>query len=301
MKLKQTKSSIPAVGLALAFALSAGVLAQNSGQAKPSQEQGYTRENPFEFSALASKNITFNGKPAIRTDSQDAAMQSQFEVADKAFANAKSSAAPPYFKTVFYAGYGDKNQRPNQAEDVATNHGPWPSSPTINPSFEAQSDSIWPNSTVMAVRMNLTGYPVFNPAKVREASLKIDIFFDPTRAQGSSALYAWDDQTSNPIPLMLPTQWNLFRNRAASMFGGQARWISVVLDLTPSNPLPVAYMYDINSFGNPIANRWMGPFTSFPAASRSSLLQAAANGNLQLYALPHLPVSHAELVIKESF
>lgn len=218
------------------------------------------------------------------------------------FRQASSSSAYVIYRSFFYAGHGDKNQRPNEPYDLRANHGPWPvNMPSIPPSVMVETDKVFyaGASTIgQIVPMNIAGYPAFTVPNVREASLKVDVLFDPSVPQmQGNYLVAWNDQTGQATQLMRPQEWAQFWGivRERDM---HRRWVSIVFDLTPTTNISVANVYDINGYGNPIPGRYIGPFMGIPAPVKTAVLDAAKNGNLQLYALPYCVVSHAELVVK---
>lgn len=205
------------------------------------------------------------------------------------------------YRACFYAGHGDKNQAPNQPFDQWQSHGPWPAGqPYGGPAIVQTDTNFYSGSTtpLKVVPMNITGYPAFTTANVREASLKVDVLFDPNVPQmQGNYLIAMNDQAGTSTPLMQPAEWTSFWIHARER-SQKRRWISIVFDLTPSTSSTVAYLYDINGLGNPIAGGYMGPFMGIPTPWKMAVLNAAQNGNLQLYAFPYCVVSHAELVVK---
>lgn len=296
MKTKITLAMIATtLGTSLAVAHSPNVIEvlTQAGRA-----QGAVPSSDLEAKTRQFLNDTFKGKM------QDSILRRPNGAeATKPDAFRKGATAPGLliYKVCFYAGHGDKNQVPNQPFDQWQSHGIWPPPQPYGASFIAQTDSNFysgASTPMRVVPMNIAGYPVFTPANVREASLKVDVLFDPSVPQmQGNYLMAVNDQTGSLSPLMQPAEWNSFWRNVMER-GKARRWISIVFDLTPSSSTTAAYLYDINAQGNPIPGKYMGPFMAIPTPWKMALLSAAQNGNLQLYALPYCVVSHAELVVK---
>jgi hypothetical protein len=201
---------------------------------------------------------------------------------------------------MFFNGYGDKNQRAGQvADDFRSMHGAFPpGSWNVSPTWHIESDVIPPIGTTKVWSFNITGHPSYSLSSVKEAALKVDLFFDPQRVQTNDSIWICDNATNTYYQLMSPANFTAWTQTLKSTGTRERRWVSVAFDLTPGTGNRLASVYDIDARGNDIAGRHWGPFMVLPSGMRNAVVNAAANGDLQGYVLSQTPFSHAELMVK---